>query len=254
MAINLNKGDRLGKYSYSKNHIIYGPIQLDDLIKYVDCNTQVYVEGIGWKKAKDLTELKKYLRNCKRFYTILIFASLFVLILLVIFVFIYWPKIQGTQSLLQLNQQATDTLNFIPSVKNQANETHMLKINNIEDSSLELTPISTKTENGQKFSEEISAVFKDYANKDSRNEKTNYFISSLLPKRKEIIKLGVKNKEEFKKALIESYEGLVDLIPDTKHQDFVKYCNLRDDLEYAMEELNCHLDSNIQKKLKQKCY
>ena len=42
MSIKINKGGDLGKYFYSKDDVIYGPIKLDELLQRVDENTLVF--------------------------------------------------------------------------------------------------------------------------------------------------------------------------------------------------------------------
>jgi len=59
MAIILNKGPELGKYYYTKDDVVFGPIPLEELLKYIDADTLVYYEGIKWTEAKNLPELKK---------------------------------------------------------------------------------------------------------------------------------------------------------------------------------------------------
>jgi hypothetical protein len=59
MAININKGSPLGKYYYSKDNNVFGPIPLEELLKIIDGDTYVYYDGIDWTKAKELPELKK---------------------------------------------------------------------------------------------------------------------------------------------------------------------------------------------------
>lgn len=66
MAININKGSALGKYYYSKNNIVFGPIPLEELLKYIDADTLVYYEGIKWTEAKNLPELKKIVEASKK--------------------------------------------------------------------------------------------------------------------------------------------------------------------------------------------
>lgn len=63
MALNINKGSKLGKYFYQKDTITYGPITVDELLEVVDGNTLVYYEGISWAKAKDVPELSKFFRT-----------------------------------------------------------------------------------------------------------------------------------------------------------------------------------------------
>jgi hypothetical protein len=66
MAININKGSALGKYYYSKNNVVFGPIPLEELLKYIDADTLVYYEGIKWTEAKNLPELKKIVEASKK--------------------------------------------------------------------------------------------------------------------------------------------------------------------------------------------
>lgn len=61
MAIKLNKGPELGKYYYTKDNVVFGPIPLEELLKYIDSDTLVYYEGIEWTEAKNLPELKKFI-------------------------------------------------------------------------------------------------------------------------------------------------------------------------------------------------
>jgi hypothetical protein len=66
MAININKGSELGKYYYSKNNVVFGPIPLEELLKFIDADTLVYYEGIKWTEAKNLPELKKIVDASKK--------------------------------------------------------------------------------------------------------------------------------------------------------------------------------------------
>lgn len=63
MSIKINKGGDLGKYFYSKDDVIYGPIKLDELLQRVDENTLVFYNGIDWTKASELPELKKFIHD-----------------------------------------------------------------------------------------------------------------------------------------------------------------------------------------------
>jgi len=63
MALNINKGSKLGKYFYQKNGVTYGPITVDELLERVDADTMVYCDGASWSKAKDLPELSKFFKN-----------------------------------------------------------------------------------------------------------------------------------------------------------------------------------------------
>jgi hypothetical protein len=63
MSIKINKGGDLGKYFYSKDDVIYGPIKLDELLQRVDENTLVFYDGIDWTKASELPELKKFIHE-----------------------------------------------------------------------------------------------------------------------------------------------------------------------------------------------
>ena len=65
MAIRINKGPSLGKYYYSKEDIVYGPIPLEDLLRYIDADTLVYYDGIKWTEAKNLPELKSIINTVK---------------------------------------------------------------------------------------------------------------------------------------------------------------------------------------------
>ena len=71
MSIKINKGGDLGKYFYSKDDVIYGPIKLDELLQRVDENTLVFYNGIDWTKASELPELKKFIQSKQA--TLLIF-------------------------------------------------------------------------------------------------------------------------------------------------------------------------------------
>ncbi len=66
MSIKINKGGELGKYFYSKDDVIYGPIKLDELLQRVDENTLVFYNGIDWTKANELPELKKFIHDTPR--------------------------------------------------------------------------------------------------------------------------------------------------------------------------------------------
>ena len=44
MAININKGSPLGKYYYSKDNNVFGPIPLEELLKIIDGDTYVYYD------------------------------------------------------------------------------------------------------------------------------------------------------------------------------------------------------------------
>ncbi len=60
MAFNLNKGGNLGKYFYILNNVEYGPVEVGELLKYIDKDTLVYTEGDKWCKACETPELKKF--------------------------------------------------------------------------------------------------------------------------------------------------------------------------------------------------
>lgn len=60
MAININKGGKLGKYFYLEDDVEYGPVELAELLEHVNKDTLVYYEGITWTKAADVQELKRY--------------------------------------------------------------------------------------------------------------------------------------------------------------------------------------------------
>ena len=66
MAININKGPGLGKYYYTKDNVVFGPIPLEELLKYINADTLVYYEGIKWTEAKNLPELNKIISNVKQ--------------------------------------------------------------------------------------------------------------------------------------------------------------------------------------------
>jgi len=63
MALNINKGSKLGKYFYQKDSVTYGPITVDELLERVNADTMVYYDGASWAKAKDLPELSKFFKN-----------------------------------------------------------------------------------------------------------------------------------------------------------------------------------------------
>ena len=63
MALNINKGSKLGKYYYQKNGNTFGPITIDELLERVDADTLVYCEGISWLKAKEVPELIKFFKT-----------------------------------------------------------------------------------------------------------------------------------------------------------------------------------------------
>lgn len=60
MALNLNKGAKLGKYFYIVNNVEYGPVDIDELLKYINKDTLIYYEGIRWTKASEIPEIKKF--------------------------------------------------------------------------------------------------------------------------------------------------------------------------------------------------
>ncbi len=61
MALNFNKGGKLGKYFYlDEQGVDYGPFELVDLLEKIDRNTLVYYQGINWTKACEIPELKRY--------------------------------------------------------------------------------------------------------------------------------------------------------------------------------------------------
>jgi hypothetical protein len=66
MAININKGSKLGKYYYQKDGVTYGPITIDELLERVDGDNLVYYEGISWTKAKDIPEISKFFKGNER--------------------------------------------------------------------------------------------------------------------------------------------------------------------------------------------
>lgn len=61
MALKINKGGPAGKFSYTKLGVVYGPMELLELLGYIEANTSVFVEGAPkWLKAKEIPELKKH--------------------------------------------------------------------------------------------------------------------------------------------------------------------------------------------------
>ncbi len=60
MALNLNKGGNLGKYFYVENNVEYGPVEISELLKYINKDSLIYFEGINWTKASEIPELKKF--------------------------------------------------------------------------------------------------------------------------------------------------------------------------------------------------
>lgn len=60
MAINLNKGPKLGQYFYIENGVEYGPIELSDLLTKINKDTLIFYNGISWTKASETDDLKKY--------------------------------------------------------------------------------------------------------------------------------------------------------------------------------------------------
>jgi hypothetical protein len=60
MALNLNKGGHLGKYFYIENNVEYGPVEINELLKYINRDTLIYFKGIKWTKASEIPELKKF--------------------------------------------------------------------------------------------------------------------------------------------------------------------------------------------------
>jgi hypothetical protein len=69
MALNLNKGCKLGKYFYQKDKVTYGPIPLEDLLERINKDTLVYCEGRAWSKAADVPELKGFFKSENKFPT-----------------------------------------------------------------------------------------------------------------------------------------------------------------------------------------
>lgn len=81
----LKKTDRIELYFYSKNNITYGPFSSEDIIKYIDRNTLVYVEGIVWKKAKNFPEISVLFKSePKSSFKIITIIALFLLIIVCI--------------------------------------------------------------------------------------------------------------------------------------------------------------------------
>ena len=60
MAININKGGKLGKYFFIADDIQFGPFEISDLLEQINKDSLVYYEGIKWTKASEIPELKKY--------------------------------------------------------------------------------------------------------------------------------------------------------------------------------------------------
>ena len=66
MALNLNKGGKLGKYFYIRDNVEYGPFEISDLLESIDKDTLVYFKGMNWTKASEVKELKKYFTTEQR--------------------------------------------------------------------------------------------------------------------------------------------------------------------------------------------
>jgi hypothetical protein len=61
MALNFNKGGKLGKYFYlDEAGVDYGPFEIAELLEKIDKNTLVYYQGINWTKASEIPELKRF--------------------------------------------------------------------------------------------------------------------------------------------------------------------------------------------------
>jgi hypothetical protein len=56
MAINLNKGEIIGKYYYRQNGAVFGPLSKEEITKFITPDTEVRYEGIQWTKARDLVD------------------------------------------------------------------------------------------------------------------------------------------------------------------------------------------------------
>jgi hypothetical protein len=61
MAFKINKGGPPGRFSYTKSGVVYGPMELLELLEYIEADTSVFVEGAAtWVNAKEIPELKKH--------------------------------------------------------------------------------------------------------------------------------------------------------------------------------------------------
>lgn len=249
MKFNLNKGDRIGKYSYSKNNITFGPICLEDLKKRVEKNTLVYVEGIGWDKAQNLPELKEYLRiNSKFSYKLLALISSSLVIAISITVLLYPFK--------KPNRIIGEEINIMKDTlltRNHSDTTQEpLPSSNLKDT-ITIKRVAKNIATIPTPEVLIDESITTYNQKKDPIDKANYFIENMLSKGKIIYEKSISNREQYKGALTSCYLSLIGLIPERDDSNYSLFCNYRVDLEYQMEILNCPINQQVQEKLRKKC-
>jgi hypothetical protein len=269
MALNLEKKKITEDYYYSENGITVGPFPVSELITKITPDTLVYKEGISWTVAKKIPEISKHLKKTevkieeknKTKKNKTLFVILIVSLLVVFSVFLFLKSNDNKEEVMT-NKSLMDTINDLKNVSSTVvkldqsiNKEDIIQTENDVNSISEQNNENIKDDKQNSNVSNRNLIFSNFNELNSETERHNYFNNKLYPKRETIKKIGGKDLEKYKEIVKKSYSDLLILFNETTDQNKLnELCNLRQDIEDELKDLNCEINKEIQKKLKEICF